>query len=86
MDSCHHRMDKQKNGFIRLRDWGASDRELRPVVEKLTVQFMRKHLALPTPMLTPTEAMEDYGARLRAQEVSTLRQVLCLLLHYTPVS
>jgi hypothetical protein len=79
-------MDKQKTGFIRLWDWGASDRELRPVVEKLTVHFMRKHLALPIPMISSTEAMEEYGARIRAQEISTLRQVLLLLSHYALIT
>lgn len=72
---CEHRLDKHNNGFIRLRDWGACDSTLQPAIEKLTAQYMRKHMALPSPTLSSSEAMSEYGQRLRAQEVSTLRQV-----------
>lgn len=73
--ACQYRLDKYKNGFIRLRDWGACDSSLKPVIERLTTQYMRKHLALPSPMLSSPEVMDEYGQRIRAQEVSTLRQV-----------
>lgn len=58
-----------------MKDWGACDSTLRPVVEKLTTHYMRKRMALPSPMLSTSEAMDAYGQRLRLQEVTTLRQV-----------
>lgn len=77
------RLDKHRKGFIRLKDWGACDSALRPLVEKLTTHYMRKRMALPSPMLSTSEAIDAYGQRLRLQEVTTLRQVKLLAANYS---
>lgn len=68
------RLDRNTQGFLRLRDWGSHDHALVRIVETLTTRYMRKHLRLPS-AVSSSEAVEAYLSAKKAKEVSSMKQM-----------